>query len=719
MIISKVISLFLLFQISGTILAENGVKTISVNLFETKKNLKNSYVGYDAEDFACGVNFKWIFTDGRSQFADYCKRAGVRCLRFADMSRYSWRGELPTRLMRSRTMAHGYPNLPWVYEKYAAKKLNWWFEPELFWSFCRENRIVVIPMFNAVSYYDPEKKKAFCIVNRPEHYAAAAKEAAAYVKWLKTKGFLDMAKIWEVGNECYLKGWKPSEYAAFVKTLIDEVRKVQPEIKLGIPTFICTRDNPDVKEVLRRMRAGGVQVKSKERTMYQKALIWSSEVIEALGNYAKYISYGIEHSYGASSSYISNYKGIEITAKLLDAFPGSSKWRLSNTEWRDRSGENPWSHRQFAVAALWKSKFVLTLMAHPRMDYTTAHSLFAFSGGLYWSNGREWILQRNPVNQKLYDKNGNGRPRFDIGAFGPVVRMCNQLIDTHPEMLVHGADLGNMSSARYYESVYQGKGQTQLDLQWLISTNSGRTSLCAILVNTHGKEIKLQLTSQQGLVANGAAVIQTLQCPDKQELDLQIPGYKHNWRVRTYGAAPDLKKYWTVEAFQRCAATPIILPPQSVSMVTIPIKLKRSELKYRNRVRSELPDSINGFKISGDAGISLENGAAAVTGLKTGNSMLMFPLSAPGKSDKPRHFTATFKVRSESPVKCVLLVADDKWNPAGKRSVVAKDAWQTVSDTFVLPSGRGIKLFRANIYNLPAGKKIFIKDITFRLNNKQ
>jgi hypothetical protein len=716
---SSILSFAIVFCTLGTIQAKEDVRTITVDLFKVEKNLEQSYVGYDAEDFACRFNFNWMLTTGRRDFAKYCQQAGVRCLRFAEMSRYSWRGELPTRLMRARTMAHSYPKIKGLYQKLAAKKLDWWFKPELFWSFCRENRIVVLPMFNAVSYYNPEKKQAYCIVNRPEHYVAAAKEAATYVKWLKDNGFLDLAKLWEIGNECYLKGWKPQEYAAFVKILVKEVRQVQADIKLGIPTFICTRDNPDVKEVLRRMRAGTAQIKSRERSMYQQALTWSGGVIEALGNTAKHISYGIEHSYGAGSSYISNYKGIEVTAKLLDAFPNSRKWRLSNTEWRDRSGENPWCHRQFLIAALWKSKFVLTLMAYPRMDYTAAHSLMAFSGGLYWSNGQEWILQRNPVNQRLYDLNGNGKPRFDVGAFGPVVKMCNDLIDTHPEMLAHGADMGEMSSAKFYDTAYQGKGAPKLDLQWLISTNASRSSLRAVFVNTHKKAIKIKLTSSQGLIANGAAVIRTLQCEPGQELTLQIPGQGHNWNVRTYGMSPDLRQFWNVEIFKRSADTPLVLLPQSVSLVTLPVKLNQAVLKYRNRVRSDLPGSIRGFAISGDADISLQNGTVAVTGRGKGRALLLFPLKPPGKSDKTRNFTASFKVSADTPVKCVLLVADDKWNPAANQPIITKPGWQTVTKTFVLPAGRGIKLFRANIYNLTSGKKLFIKDVVFKMNQNQ
>ena len=512
------------------------IKTIELDNSTVAKSLSESYVGYDAEDFACGFNFNWMLTTGRDKFSSYCQAAGVRCLRFAEMNRYSWRGELPTRMIQAEKMAYLYPKLKDVKTKWMQNKLEWWFTPESFWSFCKENRIMVLPMFQDISYYNQQEKQAYTIVNNPAHYKAAATEAAAYVKWLKDRDYLSMAKVWEIGNESYQNGWDPKEYAAYVEELVKAVRTVQPDIKLAIPTFICTPDNPDVKEVMKRMTAGNPEIKGREFEVYQKHLRWSGDVIKELGETAKYISYGIQHSYGAEPNYNSNIKGIETNHKLLLTHHNSQDWRLVNTEWRDRSGENLWSHRSFRTAALWKAKFVLLMMAYSQMDYTCAHSLFAFSGGLYWSDGTNWVLQWMPAKTAgLPDTNNTDRkPRFAIGAFGPVVKMCNDLIDSHPLLLDHQAELGKMSSALFYKSYYPELKTIDGDLEWLAATNANRDSISMIFVSTKPETMRVAINTKYGTALTGAADIQTLICPLNMLDSLETPGEKPFWNVNTY-----------------------------------------------------------------------------------------------------------------------------------------------------------------------------------------
>ncbi len=536
------------------------IKTIELDNSTVAKSLSESYVGYDAEDFACGFNFNWMLTAGRDKFSSYCQAAGVRCLRFAEMNRYSWRGELPTRMMQAEQMAYLYPKLKDVKINWMQNKLDWWFTPESFWSFCQENRIVVLPMFPDSTYYNQKDNNSYAMVNNPAHYKAAAEEAAAYVKWLKDHNYLHLAKVWEIGNESY-QNWKPEEYAAYVKELVKAVRTVQPDIKLAIPTFICTPDNPDVKEVMKRMTAGNPEIKGSAADIYQTHLKWSGDVIRELGETAKYISYGIQHSYGAEEDYNSNAKGIETNYKLLLAQPNSQNWRLVNTEWRDRSGENLWCHRSFRTGALWKAKFVLLMMASPQMDYSCAHSLFAFSGGLYWSDGTKWMKQWPPDGTTVLSDTGNpdGKPRFALGAFGPVAKMCNDLIDSHPLLLDHQADLGKMSSALFYKSFYHEVKNVAGDLEWLAATNANRDSISMIFVNTKPEAIRVTINTKYGTALTGAAEVQALTCPPDMLDTLGIPGDKACWSIETCGThdRPDLD-----------------IPGNSVVKVTFPVDIK-------------------------------------------------------------------------------------------------------------------------------------------------
>jgi hypothetical protein len=691
--------------------AETAGYTIRLDNNKPLKNLSQSYVGYDAEDFACGFNFNWMLNAGRKKFADYCHRAGVRCLRFAEMSRYSWRGEVPTRMMIAAVYGAKYSGNPQIAANARGRKLDWWFEPESFWSFCRENRIVVIPMINAESYYDAATKEAHYIVNKPEFYQKAAREAAAYLKWLKDKGYLDLAKAWEIGNECYLKGWNPEEYAAYVKVLISELRKVQPDIKLGIPTFICSPDNPDVKMIMKRISSAAPMSKSKEWQIYEKAMRWTAGVIKALGDDARYIAYGVQHSYGAGRSYNTNYKGIETNYKLLQALPGSRKWELINTEWRDRSGENLWCHRSFRNSALWKSKFVLLLMAYPHMRYTAAHSLFAFAGGLYWSNGSRWGLQFLPDRQPLYDRdNPDGKPRFDIGAFGPVVKMCNDLIDTHPLLLEHKAEMGKMSSAIYYESLTAG-GAVKGDIDYIASMSESCDSLGLIIVNTNNHSVRVNISSSFGNVDTGSGQIEVLLCKGDLLDRLQIPGSGYYpWHIECYGQGG--KKY-------------IQVPANSIMKAVLPLKVSSAKifeginLIKRGKFDGQSKAVPAGFK--GLSGAKLDiaaNGALKVS--NPGNAKVIYLTVPFGKvSDKNKQdFEISYECRAvpgkASKLKGSLLIAAPGWKKLGSKSFTADRNWQNVKASFAVAPGGKIMLIRINIYNLAKNSQLLFRN--FKMN---
>lgn len=693
------------------------VKNIELDNSAVKKNLSESYVGYDAEDFACGFNFNWMLTEGRKQFSEYCKAAGVRCLRFAEMSRYSWRGELPTRMMQTEKLAHNYPKVANVRERWMRNKLDWWFTPESFWSFCQENRIAVLPMFPAISYYNPQDKKAHIIVNNPSHYKPAAQEAAAYVKWLKDHDYLHLAKVWEIGNESYLVGWKPAEYAAYVKELVKAVRAVQPDIKLAIPTFICTPDNPDVKAVMQRMTAGNPALKGREWEIYHKNLKWSGDVIKELGEAAKYISYGVQHSYGASPSYNSNAKGVETNHKLLLAHPNSKDWRLVNTEWRDRSGEDLWCHRAFRTAALWKAKFVLLMMAYPQMDYTCAHSLFAFSGGLYWSDGRKWLSQWLPGRAaELMDTNNpDGKPRFALGAFGPVVRMCNDLIDTHPLLIGHQAELGKMSSALFYKSYYSRKEPVQGDLEWLAATNEARDSISMIFVNTRMDTAQVAIKTKYGQALPGAATVQVMSCrPDMLDM-LEIPGYKVPWQIENYGTNDQ---------------PAISIPGNSVVRITFPVNLKNVNMPgKRNLIKNgscktaskSVPEGykgVDGAKLSG-----CPEGAIEVTNSGDKQTILFYlPFTPPGSASHDREYVMNFKMKAKTDkgkkAACTLLIADQNWGPVIAKKLTPDSNWQAFSEKFTLKAGNAMKMIRFNITGCEQTDAIRFKDFELQeINN--
>ena len=533
---------------------------LSIKLASTamQKDISKSLVGLDGEDFACGFDFNWMLTEGRNEFSKVAKKWGLRLIRFAEFDRYNPVGKEASCRLRA------FPRKP---RKKEIERYKHWFSVDDYWSFCKENNIKVISMFAGRKFYDTKSGQIKSLGDE-KNFLSGAENAANYLKWLKSKNYLDLAVCWEIGNESYSPWAKdPDGFASWVKTLTKEVKKVQPDIKLSVPIFICRKDNPDVKNILAKINF--TKNNSKEFTKYNEMALWSSKVIKALENEAKDIDYACFHSYGAEPGYISNYKGINLADKLIQAHSNSKHWRLINTEWRERSSEDLTCHRNFRQGAIWRASFLKQFIAYPNMDYTAAHSIFAFSGAFYWSNGKKWIHQR-PGNYKeikrgsrvfVEDKNNpDGKPRFDIGPFAPVMKMYNEMIETHPIMISNGASIPkykmNMASAFFYLNIKE-KVRKITYLEWLICRNKANDSISAVFVNTDNFSIKVDLSIAGKKIDLRKAKLEQLTCPlDKIDM-IEYPGYK---------------KLWKYQVIAKNNKDILEIPGMSVVRITVPTK---------------------------------------------------------------------------------------------------------------------------------------------------
>jgi hypothetical protein len=523
---------------------------------KTEKNITHSLAGYDAEDFATGVDFNWLLTQGREKLIENFHQAGVNCLRFATCGRYSFRGEPQTRAMLAVYYAR---NKPAFFNRLMKVRLKWWFDPKDFFSLCKEMDIKVIGMFDTRAFWNEKKQCAQWLPDcNDEDMRQAAKENAAFVKWLKDNSFLDLVVGWELGSEPWYAGRMPAEkFVKYAIYTIDETRKISPDIQFAVPAFICSTGYPELKTVAARVKSAAPEYNTPEWAAYKYALDWTSKVFKGLGDKLKMFKWAKIHTYGISKNYNSNYYGLKRHHLLLKSMPESKHLRLMNTEWRFTAGDDPTGHRKFKLGALWNAKFLMELIAFPEMDYSGVHSLFCFSGGLYFSDGKKWVLQQlgKGFQQKglpwfIPADSPLKKPDIAIGAFGPVVKMANLLIKRTPFLLSHGAENGKLSSTKFLSS-------KQTDIQWLITTDKLKKTLGILLVNTnmHKVRVDLSLTNFAKKLFLQNAYVHVLTCKPGMTDVCEIPG----------------KPLWNYEEFIG-SEKGIVLPPQSVSYYWMPLK---------------------------------------------------------------------------------------------------------------------------------------------------
>jgi len=132
---------------------------------------------------------------------------------------------------------------------------------EEFLAFCKKGGFKATIQLNTHNYFDKAKKEIILLKSHdltPEGkkdwdtgevkwklVKKAAEYAADEVRWVKKNNFYDLVAYWEIGNEEYLRenrrtGYTGSEYAKVAKIFTEELRKVDPNIKLLLTTSTNT-----------------------------------------------------------------------------------------------------------------------------------------------------------------------------------------------------------------------------------------------------------------------------------------------------------------------------------------------------------------------------------------------------------------------------------------------------------------------------------------------
>lgn len=490
-----------LLLVFGTLSAEpTETRTHQVDLKAIRKDLGQSLLGANVQQFRSHYSLRDILAQGPA-FAGFMKEIGSPVLRLDGRNVYGWLS-----LAEHRALA-------------GIKADALWFSMEAIHAFCTSNDLQIIGSFRDEKYLDEQTGAAVEFRNRPEHFDRAVQDNMKKLKWVLEHGYRDRYVAWEIGNECYAT-WDPLLYGQFARKMVAEARRLDPGIRLAVPVILRNTDDPAIAKF--------IAADPNRKNWFS----WHDAMLPALGDQLPHITHLQIHIYGAGSAFSCNHRGLETIGAILEKIPGTRHLRYLVTEWR-YTGVGGVQHRTFRTGALWNGKFAMTLLSHPRVDWTAAHEFLCTSGLGYWSPGDEWIFQypqEGQTGKAPRIPNPTGKAALDVGPFGPVTRMLNEIVREYPLLLDHGADLGPMSSALFADGFKEpGLPDASRDLEWFVCRSRDGGRIGGFVVNTLAHAVTWSLESGSRRLQFTRS--EQMTCPPDRLQESERPGAPKFWTV--------------------------------------------------------------------------------------------------------------------------------------------------------------------------------------------
>lgn len=369
----------------------------------------------------------------------------------------------------------------------------------------------------------------------------------------------DVVVGFELGNENFAWGVSPrlKEVAQRWIKVIPEIRKLLPKIDIGLPLAEYMENDPDVAQIRARMNSAEKLHKGYTfNTGYFSAgeLNRASAVlIEMLKPVMKEISHVVYHGYGAETPYSCSYWFVKRLHNFEAAYPEIKDKHWWLTEIRPRSDEDNRCQRLFRESLI-MGHYSLMMLCQPKVDCFNEHNLRILSGGVYYSNGRNWPVQwmdgvkYSGVAYRDY-RAPYWQPRLDIGAKGVVYRILTEAVLEHPLVMAHGtqaygsSEEGFFASSRLADQVYRRRRamkerrKTGLfkpdwpkvdgDIEWVALWN-GSTQLCLVMVNSTSEPAEILLRAKDRIFC--APTYRTVTCPEEFLDCREVPGEAKPWR---------------------------------------------------------------------------------------------------------------------------------------------------------------------------------------------
>ena len=321
-----------------------------------------------------------------------------------------------------------------------------------------------------------------------------------YVKWIVDNGYRDQIIGFELGNEPYF-GSDPEDYAYRWSQIVPEIKRIFPEVDIGISVAEYREGDPDIAAVRRRSTAVDKWFEGGSYFGFQKVNQWSGRFIVASSNYLNHVSHVIYHFYGGNTADGLGPCGYQRIRHFAKAFPEVANKRVWVTEWRERSDEDCRCHQMFS-STLTKAHYILSSTAAEMFDCSSLHTATCLSGGFAIASGEgEWLVQWDPAGRSFRDPDNTGTPRIEVGPAGPMFRLYNEALQQHPLICAFGSWNGVKDPEKDWTGVcfYNATGRYEEwhckneegpppksggGPAWLVAVNPDRTSLNLLVCNS-------------------------------------------------------------------------------------------------------------------------------------------------------------------------------------------------------------------------------------------
>ncbi|MBO5774832.1 MAG: hypothetical protein J6R63_02285 [Kiritimatiellae bacterium] len=439
-------------------------------------------------------------------------------------------------------------------------------DPHAYFSFWKENGMKAILCLESYGVYGDAEKGT-----RVNDIEITKKVICDYVQWIVDNDYKECVAGFELGNEPYF-GNDPELYGQRWSAIVPAMKRIWPEMKIGMPLAEYRAGDPDIAAV--RARATGLDwVQDSGEFSFSKLNQWSGRFIVAMSNQLHNISHVIYHFYGADAAYGCGPSGFSRIKSFAKVFPEVADKRVWITEFRERSDEDDRCHQTFA-SSLWKGHYLLSCLAHPNIDGISLHNLGTLAGGLAISTG-SWLVQWDPSGRDYIDIDYAGVPRMEVGPAGPVFSIYTAALKKHPLIINHGncekqgkneivwscvmyygSTWGQVSALASNKPMPPAKG----NVEWAATMSADKSSLSVLMVNSNARKIEMPI-ELKGVEFAGEGVVKSVTITEGHVHSHLIPGERPLWIVSEN----------KLPRFEGARGT-LPIGPNTVQSITIPLK---------------------------------------------------------------------------------------------------------------------------------------------------
>lgn len=306
-------------------------------------------------------------------------------------------------------------------------------DPKVLWKWRKDHGIRILLCFEVGGV-----RTDFLKAQDTDDIGTVKREMVRFVQWIVDNGFKDQVVGIELGNEPYF-GDNPERNASRWAQIVPEIKRIFPEVDIGIPIAEYRAGDPDIAAVRARSTAVDKWFEGGSEFGFQRLNQWSGRFIVAFADSLKYCSHVIYHFYGGDAAYGCGAAGFGRIRSFAKVFPEIKDMKVWVTECRERSDED-WRCQMMHSSTLFKACYMMAAISQPEIDAICVHQLAQLSGGFLVANGKGWWLQVDALRRAIPDPDADGQPRIEPGPAGPLFRLYNEALLSHPIILKHGSN---------------------------------------------------------------------------------------------------------------------------------------------------------------------------------------------------------------------------------------------------------------------------------------